>query len=92
MPNTFSPNGDGMNDVYYPRGRGIERVRSLKIFNRWGQMVFIRENFNANDPGAGWDGKYRGILSTPDVYVFMIEVFCENESIVTLKGDVMLVR
>jgi gliding motility-associated-like protein len=92
MPNTFSPNADGMNDIYYPRGRGIERVRSLKIFNRWGQLVFIRENFNANDPGAGWDGRYRGILSPPDVYVYTIEVFCENESIITLKGDVMLVR
>jgi gliding motility-associated-like protein len=92
MPNTFSPNADGMNDVYYPRGRGIERIKSFKIFNRWGQMVYIRENFTANDPSAGWDGRYKGILSTPDVYVYMIDVICENQTLVTLKGDVMLVR
>ena len=56
MPNTFSPNGDGMNDVYYPRGRGINTIRSLRIFTRWGQMIYSRENFVANDPSTGWDG------------------------------------
>jgi gliding motility-associated-like protein len=92
MPNTFSPNGDGMNDMYYPRGRGIERIKSLKIFNRWGQMVYIRENFSPNDASAGWDGRYKGLAVSPDVYVYMIDVFCENQSIITLKGDIMLVR
>ncbi|HET7899296.1 MAG TPA: PKD domain-containing protein, partial [Flavisolibacter sp.] len=42
VPNTFSPNGDGSNDVFYVRGKGLSRVKSLRIFNRWGQVVFER--------------------------------------------------
>jgi gliding motility-associated-like protein len=92
MPNTFSPNGDGINDIYYPRGKGIETVRSLRIFNRWGEMVYRRENFKANDPSASWNGKYLGKELPPDVFVYMIDVVCENQSIVTLKGDIALIR
>lgn len=92
MPNTFSPNGDGSNDRYYPRGKGIQTVRSLKIFNRWGEMVYRKDNFNANDPAAAWDGRYQGRELPPDVFVYMIDVVCENQAIVTLKGDVALIR
>jgi gliding motility-associated-like protein len=92
MPNTFSPNGDGANDRYYPRGKGIQTVRSLRIFNRWGEMVYRRDNFNANDPTTAWDGRFQGRELPPDVFVYMIDVVCENQSIVTLKGDVALIR
>lgn len=92
MPNTFSPNGDGMNDVYYPRGRGINTIRGLKIFSRWGQMVYSRANFNANDASQGWDGRFRGNVLPPDVYVYTLELVCENQTIITLKGDITLVR
>lgn len=92
MPNTFSPNGDGMNDVYYPRGRGIQQVRSLKIFNRWGEQVFRRDNFNANEASSGWDGRFKGRELAPDVYVYVIDLVCDNSTIITLKGDVALVR
>lgn len=56
VPNTFSPNGDGSNEVFYPRGRGIQKIKSFKIFNRWGQLIHLRENFFANDQSAGWEG------------------------------------
>jgi gliding motility-associated-like protein len=92
MPNTFSPNGDGSNDLYYPRGKGIQTVRSLRIFNRWGEQVFRRDNFNANDPAAAWDGRFQGRDLPPDVFVYMIDVVCENQSMVTFKGDVALIR
>jgi gliding motility-associated-like protein len=92
MPNTFSPNGDGMNDVYYPRGRGIQQVRSFKIFNRWGELVYQRENFNANDPSTAWDGRYKGRELAPDVFVWIIDVVCDNNTLITQKGDVALVR
>jgi gliding motility-associated-like protein len=92
MPNTFSPNGDGMNDVYYPRGRGINTIRGLRIFSRWGQMVYSRANFNANDPSQAWDGRFRGNVLPPDVYVYTLELVCENQTIITLKGDITLVR
>jgi gliding motility-associated-like protein len=92
MPNTFSPNGDGMNDIYYPRGRGINTIRGLRIFNRWGQMVYSNSNFNANDPSKGWDGRFRGTALPPDVYVYTLDLVCENQTIITLKGDITLVR
>ena len=92
IPNTFSPNGDGINEVFYPRGRGIEKIRSMKIFSRWGQLIYLKENFLANDQNAAWDGKRQGQFVTPDVYVYMIDLVCENGNIITLKGDVTLIR
>jgi gliding motility-associated-like protein len=56
IPNTFSPNADGMNDRFYPRGKGVFMIKSLRVFNRWGEMVFERLNFSPNDASAGWDG------------------------------------
>jgi gliding motility-associated-like protein len=92
IPNTFSPNADGVNDVFYPRARGISQIRSMRIFNRWGQLVFEKQNFNANEVSAGWNGLFRGSPAPSDVYVYTMEVFCENSTIITLKGDVTLVR
>ena len=60
VPDLFSPNGDGVNDIFYPRGNGLFKVKGLKIFNRWGEAVFEKNSFNANDPAAGWDGMFRG--------------------------------
>ncbi len=92
VPNTFSPNNDGANDVFYPRGKGVFSIKSMRVFNRWGELVFEKTNFDANDPTAGWDGKYKGVLLTPDVYVYMIDVVCESNFIYTVKGDVTLLR
>jgi gliding motility-associated-like protein len=92
IPNTFSPNNDGSNDLFYPRGRGIQKIKAFKIFNRWGQLVFLKENFFANDVNAAWDGTKKGAYVTPDVYVYMIDLICENGNVITLKGDVTLIR
>ncbi|MGN6435651.1 MAG: PKD domain-containing protein [Agriterribacter sp.] len=92
VPNTFSPNGDGMNDVFYPRGRGLARVQSMRIYNRWGQQVFERKNFMANDPSSGWNGKLGGQSLPPDAYVYIVEFVCDNAQIVPFKGNVTLIR
>jgi gliding motility-associated-like protein len=92
MPNTFSPNGDGNNDVFYVRGRGIERVKTLRIFNRWGEVVFEQNNFPVNDPLHGWNGKYKNNKPQPDVYVYQVEVFCENSDIIRFEGNVALIQ
>lgn len=91
IPNTFSPNKDGSNDVFYPRGRGLERVKSLRIFNRWGEVVFEKIDFPVNDPAAGWDGTYKGKPPQADVYVYQAEVFCDNGDIIRLNGNIALV-
>jgi len=91
IPNTFSPNGDGSNDVFYPRGRGLERVKSLRIFNRWGEVVFEKLDFPVNDAAAGWNGTFKGRKPQADVYVYQAEVFCENGDIIKLNGNIALV-
>ncbi len=92
IPNTFSPNGDGSNDLFFPRGRGIQKIKSFKIFNRWGQLLYVTGNFFANDQTAGWDGTKKLQFASPDVYVYMIDLVCENGNIITIKGDVTLIR
>ncbi len=92
VPNTFSPNGDGANDIFYPRGSGVFKILNLKVFNRWGQIVFEKSNFNANDASAGWDGTFKGKQLPPDVFVYMLQVVCDNNSTLTFKGNIALIR
>ena len=92
VPNTFTPNGDGTNDVFYPRGSSIDRIQSMRVFNRWGQVVFEKKNFMVNSISEGWNGIYQGKPANMDTYVYMIEYLCENGEIVTLKGNVTLLR
>lgn len=92
VPNTFSPNADGNNDVFYPRGRGLFTVRTLRVFNRWGEVVFERTNFQANDVVKGWDGTHKGKQSPQDVYVYTIEVICENQVVLSFGGNIALIR
>ena len=93
IPNTFTPNGDGHNDRFYVSGTGISNITSMRIYNRWGEMVFQSVNTNANDPGAGWDGTYQGVVLEPDVFVYVVQVQCElGGQPFDFKGNVSLVR
>ena len=92
IPNTFSPNGDGMNDVFFVRGKGIAAIKAITIFNRWGIVVFQKTNININDPLAGWDGRYNSAVLSPDVFVYKADVVCENNQVFSLKGNITLIR
>lgn len=92
IPNTFTPNGDGQNDVFYPRGTGLDKLKSFRIYNRWGETVFERSNMNLNDQYSGWDGTFRGNQLPPDVFVYIVEAYCDNGDIMTVKGDITIVR
>lgn len=92
IPNTFSPNNDSRNDYFYPQGKGLFTIKSMKIFNRWGVMVYAKSNFTANAASEGWDGKYGGSDQPTGVYVYMIDVLCDNGVVLTYKGDVTLIR
>ncbi len=92
IPNTFSPNGDGSNEVFYPRGTGLFTIKQARIFNRWGEEVFARYSFKANDESLGWDGTSKGQKLASDVYVYMIEILCDNNSTLVYKGNIALVR
>lgn len=92
VPNTFSPNGDGNNDVFYVRGKGLSRVKTLRIFNRWGEVVFERNNFSVNDASQGWNGTVKGTKATPGVYVYQVEIFCDNSQVIKFEGNVALIQ
>lgn len=91
IPNTFSPNGDGSNDVFYPRGRGIDRIQVLRIFNRWGEVVFEKKNFAVNDVGSGWDGTYKGKNAQAGVYIYQVELYCSNGELIKFAGNISLI-
>ncbi|WP_276479871.1 PKD domain-containing protein [Paraflavitalea pollutisoli] len=92
IPNAFTPNGDGTNDIFFIKGYGIQQVNSLRIYNRWGQSVFSRENFLPNDRNAGWDGKVNGQVPESGAYVYIAEVICAEGKPLPLKGTVMLIK
>ena len=92
MPNSFTPNNDGQNDVFYPRGKGLEKIRSFRIYNRWGELIFERRDFQENDRSNGWDGTYKGQLLNPDVFIYIIDAICDTGEPVSWKGDISLIR
>jgi gliding motility-associated-like protein len=92
IPNTFSPNGDGINDVFYLRGTGLFRIKSLSVFNRWGEIVFEKREFPVNDAFSGWDGNYKGKKAKPDVYVYQIEIICSNGEVIKYSGNIALIQ
>jgi gliding motility-associated-like protein len=91
MPNTFSPNGDGSNDLFYPRGTGLYLIKGLRIFNRWGEIVFEKRDFPPNDALYGWNGRYKNKPPVADVYVYQVEVQCANGETIRLDGNIALI-
>jgi gliding motility-associated-like protein len=92
IPNTFSPDGNGVNDVFYPRGTGLYRIKNMKIYNRWGEVMYERSSFLANDATASWDGTFKGKKLSPDVFVYTIDIICDNNAVLKYQGNVALVR
>jgi gliding motility-associated-like protein len=92
IPNTFTPNGDGANDVFYPRGKGIREVRSFRIYNRWGELLYMAENFMLNEEAKGWNGTFHNLPLKPDVYVWVLDAFCDTGAPMQRKGDVSIVK
>lgn len=83
MPNAFSPNNDGINDVFYPENLAGGTVREFRIYNQWGQMIY-------NDPSQGWNGFYNGVLQSPGLYFYYIRISNGNTEEV-LSGELYLV-
>lgn len=92
IPNTFTPNGDGANDMFFPQGKGLDYVKSFRVYSRWGELVFSRNDMKINDPASGWDGTFKNAPLKPDVFVYFIQAYCESGELIELKGDISLVR
>ncbi|MCI5055174.1 MAG: gliding motility-associated C-terminal domain-containing protein, partial [Flavobacteriales bacterium] len=86
IPDIFSPNGDGHNDIFYVRVRNYKQGR-IQVFDRWGGLVFETTNFD-----VGWDGKVRGERVPSGSYLYVLDITFSNNSSEVIKGDVSLVR
>lgn len=86
LPTGFSPNGDGENDILYVRGAAIKTM-DLKIYNRWGQLVF-----ESSSQDVGWDGKYNGEPQPIEAYGYVLSVSFIDGTAKLLKGNITLLR
>lgn len=93
IPNVFTPNGDGTNDFFRVfTGNGVRKINLLKIFDRWGELVYSAENFLADDNKTGWNGEFRGKPMNNAVFAYIIEVEFVDDRVIPYKGDVTLLR
>jgi len=93
IPNVFTPDRDSENKVFKLYGnRAIEAIESLRVFNRWGGVVYEGTNLDINDNSAGWDGTSNGIALPPGTYVYIASVRFVDKVTRIIKGDVTLLR
>ena len=86
VPNLFSPNGDGVNDIEYVYGTAIAQLE-FRIYNQWGQLVFT-----SKDQHQGWDGSMSGQKQPVGVYVYIVKATMQDGSVIVKKGNVTLMR
>ena len=86
VPNSFSPNGDGNNDIFEIYGEDIKTV-VLRVFNRWGEKVF-----ESNNQFNGWDGTYKGIMQMPGVYTYDAQITFLDDTKAEKHGSITLIR
>ncbi len=93
IPNIFSPNGDGQNDVFQIyTGPNVELIETFLIFDRWGEVIFKQEGFIPDDPAGDWDGTFKDEPMNPAVFVYYAKVLLVNGSSLEYKGDITLIR
>ena len=86
IPNAFTPNGDGNNDILLVRGNNLTNIL-FRIFDRWGELVF-----ETTDQSIGWDAKFKGRDVDPAVYDYYLEVDCLGGETYFEKGNVTVIR
>jgi len=88
LPNAFTPNGDGRNDIFRMINAQYDKLVQFIIFNRWGQMVYD----NSTDIGQGWDGTFNGVPQDMGTYYYNIIVSTPEGINKNFKGDITLIR
>ena len=93
IPNTFTPDSDGINDGFTVYGgSAIDKIQLVRIFDRWGEMVYQNTEMEANAPTKGWDGTFKGKMLNNAVFVYYIQVRFADGAVQTFSGDVTLVK
>lgn len=88
VPNAFTPNGDGKNDLLRPIAVGIQHMEYFNVYNRWGQLVFS----NTDPETGGWNGRLAGKEMPADAYVWVVKATDYNGNVYSKKGVVLLIR
>jgi gliding motility-associated-like protein len=92
-PGGFTPNGDGTNDVFFIQGDNrLKSVNVFRVYDRWGECVFIAENVAPNDPASGWDGSFKGEKINSGTYSWYAEVEYIDGFKEIIRGDITLLR
>jgi gliding motility-associated-like protein len=93
VPNSFSPNNDGKNDILTVYAdQSVEKIKTFQIFNRWGNRIFENFNFLPNDETMGWNGLFNGKDVQNDVVVYFIEVLFKDGKTEIFQGDVTIMK
>jgi gliding motility-associated-like protein len=95
IPNAITPNGDGLNDILFVKGYGISKVKHFRVYDRWGKLVFNRENYiPTNDRQYGWDGSINGnMIATSNTFVYNVEIICaESGKAIQFQNTVTVIR
>jgi gliding motility-associated-like protein len=87
VPDAFTPNGDGKNDVVKPIPVGVTQLDYFNIYNRWGQMLFTTAEI-----GKGWDGRVNGTFQNSGTYIYTVQGIDYLGKVITKKGTVVLIR
>lgn len=94
IPNIFSPDKNLFNDIFYVFAdpAAVIEISRFSVFDRFGHLIFNRENFPPNDQDYGWNGLYRGKRLDPGVYIYDVQVLMGNGKSVPFVGTVTLIR
>jgi gliding motility-associated-like protein len=93
VPNIFSPNGDGINDVLLiSTASGIEEIIAFEIFDRWGNLMHGRYNLPAHDDSHAWNGKRDEQYAQSGVYAYRLIVKHKHGEVIAASGDITLMR
>lgn len=90
IPNAFTPNGDGVNDYLFAYSPILINIKSFDVYDRWGNIIYHRENLSPDAVTSGWDGTSNGKKLNPGVYPYIITVQYENGEIKQHAGNVTL--
>jgi len=93
IPNAFTPNGDGTNDLFtlFANER-VVNIESMLIFDRWGALIFENKDFDHSQLEFGWDGKHKGEDLNPAVFVYTFVVTLDDGTTQRISGDITLIR
>lgn len=93
LPNVFSPNGDGINDVFVPEGgNDVQQVVEFKVFDRYGALLYEANNFSPGDAAFGWDGRFKERPLGSGVFVWFAKIRFIDGVEELYRGDVTILR